>query len=221
MRHYIVLTTLGLLVISFVLALCWLCAKPDYEPALTSTVLLATITGLFIDRWLSSRERRHELLFALVHELYMNIRVLGDPLFVSETVAETRPRVYPRLYTATLETVIASAAFIERKDRILFRLLHSWRQRAGEFNRRLEVTELCTFTKPTSDLLLAFRKALISGRVLGITRATLQELSSHLIATYNNVSGIDVTTRLFDDTEDGNNMAPPGHPADLPEAPNH
>ena len=199
MRHYIVITTFILLVISFFFAVAWLYFKPDWEPALTSVALLATITGLFIDRWLAAKERRRELLFALAHEVYMNLNVLSDPLFKPDTQPPQAPSVYPRLYTATLDTVIASGVFTQLSDRKLFRLMHSWRQRASEFNHRLDITELFTFGKPEPEVIASFRAVLTSGIVLSKSREVLTELAAHLMDNYARESGVSRDTILFPD----------------------
>lgn len=200
MRHFIVRVTFVLLVLACLIAIAWFISSPDFEPALTSIALLATITGLFIDRWLATKERRQELLYALAHELYMNLQVLADPLFRPDTEPKKEPSVYPHLYVATLETVIASGAFIENRDRRLFHLMHSWRQLAQEFNKRLDITELRTFTNTSADEIERFRNSLTSGQVLGETKRVLQELSTHLVDNYSKESGVGKDTILFGDT---------------------
>jgi hypothetical protein len=57
-----------------------------------------------------------------------------------------RPLVFPRLIISVNETAIASGVFAERKDSDLFSLLHQWRHTVNEFNHRLDITELRTFT---------------------------------------------------------------------------
>ncbi len=200
MRHYIVITTFILLVTAFAFAVAWLFSKPDREPALTSAALLATITGLFIDRWLASKERRRELLSALAHELYMNLQVLSDPLFKPDPQPRQGISVYPRLYIATLDTVIASGALTQKGDRKLFRLMHSWRQRATDFNHRLDITEIVTMGDPQPQVIARFRSVLTTGKILSTTRDTLIELAGHLTDDYAKESGIGRDTILFQDT---------------------
>jgi hypothetical protein len=196
MHHYIVRLTFILLVVAWLLAVAWCISSPDFEPALTSVALVATITGLFIDRWLTVKERRQELLFSLDHELCLNYHVLSDSLFQADVEPRNVPNVYPRLYTAILETIIASGAFVEHRDRRLFQLMHLWRQRASEFNHRLDITELRTFMNPTAVELRAFRAALTTrGPILGETQQALQALSSHLRENYSKESGINRETR--------------------------
>lgn len=57
-----------------------------------------------------------------------------------------QPLVFPRLIISVNETAIASGVFAERKDSDLFSLLHQWRHTVNEFNHRLDITELRTFT---------------------------------------------------------------------------
>jgi len=197
MRHIIVRVTFVSLLLAFLIAIAWFIYSPDFEPALTSIALIATIMGLFIDRWLANRERRQELLHALAHELYTNLQVLADPVFHPDIEPRKVPTVYPRLFVATLETVIASGAFIENRDRRLFQLMHSWQERAKDFNRRLDITELRTFTNPSEDEISRVRNTLTSGKVLSETKRVLQELSSHLVDNYAKESGVGRDTILF------------------------
>jgi hypothetical protein len=203
-RHYIVIITFILLSVACLTAVAWFISTPDFEPALTSLALLATITGLFIDRWLAAKERRKELLYALAHELYMNLQVLSDPLFRQDTKLNKVPSVYPRLYIGTLETVIASGAFIQQRDRRLFHFMHLWRQRASEFNRRLDITELRTFMNPTEDEITTFRNLLTGGVVLLETQKVLQDLSTHFTDNYAKESAVGKDTILFSDAEKKN-----------------
>ena len=127
----------------------------------------------------------------------MNLNVLTDSRLIAEEGSSARPTVYPRLYTATLETVIGSGAFTDARDRKLFNLLHLWRQRAGEFNHRLDITEVRTFLNPTPAEILAFRQRLSTGAVVAQTRAALTELASHLMDAYSKESEITRDTMLF------------------------
>jgi hypothetical protein len=201
MRHHIVRITLFLLAIAFIIAVAWFVSSPDYEPALTSLAFLTTITGLFIDRWLAAREKRRELLYALAHELYMNLQILNDPKFKSQDELCKSPIVYPRLFSSVLSTAISSGAFTETRDRHLFRLMHQWQERVSEFNRRLDITELRTFLHPNEKELKAFRERLTDGAVLSDTQDVLRELSSHLVDKYAKESGVGRDTVLFDVSE--------------------
>ena len=200
MRHWIVITTFVLLGIAFTVTIAWFIHSPDFEPVITSLALLTTITGLFIERWLAAREKRRELLNALMHELYMNKRVLEDSLFHPDTQPRTVANVYPRLYNATLETVIASGSFHQHHDRALFNLMHLWKQRVLEFNRRLDITELHTIVNPSADVIKAHRNGLTTGVVLKDTKKTFGDLSSHLLEHYPKESGVERNTVLFGDS---------------------
>lgn len=110
--------------------------------------------------------------------LHSNKRVLEDSLFQPDSQPKTVPSVYPRLYNATLETVISSGALNQHSDRTLFNLLHLWKQRVLEFNRRLDMTEIQTFTSPSASVIEAHRKGLTSGAVLKDTKNAFNDLSS-------------------------------------------
>ncbi len=196
MRHYIVITTLMILIGAFLVAIAWFIASPDYEPALTSLVLLATIIGLFIDRWLSERERRRQLLHSLVHEIYMNIGVFDDLNALKSLDKEKQIHIFPRFYTFTLTAVIASGAFSTKRDKKLWKLLNGWLQRVIDANNRLHITELQTFSNP--NIAEIFYAKLSTGNVMVITKQSFLELANHLFDTYKTESGIDRNTILFD-----------------------
>src|SRR5688572_30304919 len=116
MHRYIVAFTFALLVIAFATAVVWLTQAPSFESALTCLTLLTAVTGLFIDRWLTERERRQALLHALAHEIYMNLGALKD---VTTMAAEepAGPKIFPRFFTGTLVAAISSGAFATTRDR--------------------------------------------------------------------------------------------------------
>jgi hypothetical protein len=185
-----------LLLVAFALTGIWFLRTRKIEAVASLLVLIATVTLTFVDRWAVRRERRRELLRGLVHELYMNLKVLDGPEFKVTTAAAT-PTVYPRLYVGALEAVIASGAFTEARDRALSILLHGWLQRAHELNDRLLVTETRTFINPTPVEVLSWQAALTGGAVLRITRTSLTDLAAHLVDHYASESGIDRDTVLF------------------------
>ena len=80
-----------LLIIAFLAAVAWAICAPDFEPAITSLALLASLIAIFADRWINSRERRKELLRVLAHELYMNIGVVNDLNEALETIKKALP----------------------------------------------------------------------------------------------------------------------------------
>jgi hypothetical protein len=137
--------TVVLLFAAWLVALSWLISTRDFEPALTSLALLATMTTFYVDQWLSERERRRELLAAVAHELFFDQNVLRDPLFALPVGDALSPKVYPRLARGAVEYAIASGVFTTARDSALFRLFHSWRERAEDFNQRLNITEMSAF----------------------------------------------------------------------------
>ena len=186
------------------IAVAWLFTEPDFEPALTSLVLLATIVTLFVDHWLAERERRRELLSSVVHELYIDCNVLNDPLFASDNSASQLTVVFPRLSTGAVVHAIASGAFTTARDSRLFKLLQNWRESAEDFNHRLDITELCIFVVRKPEEIQAFRLKLSHGRVSIAVRRAGQELSDLLLERYASESSITRDTVLFPG-EDGVN----------------
>ena len=187
-----------LLLLAIAMTGVWFMRTRKVEAVASLLVLIATVTLTFVDRWVAGRDRRRELLRGLVHELYMNLNVLGDEKFkVSPTAPPTTPAVYPRLYLGALQAVTASGAFTETRDRQLSILLHGWLQRAHAFNDRLLVTEIRTITNPTPEEVALWRTTLAGGAVMRDTRKSLNELAAHLVDHYAKESGIAQDTLLF------------------------
>jgi hypothetical protein len=196
MRRAIVLATFILLAMAFTASLGWLLSNPDWEPAITAITLLTAITGLFIDRWLSEREHRAQLLVALVHELYMNAGVLKQLDEIIEQAASTTVIMMPRFYNSTLSSVIGSGTFATSRDARLWKLMHAWLQRSSEANERFSFTEsyLGSHPKSASDFCVKMR----DGNVMRLVRETLLALSVHLVEHYRKESGVGSDTAIFD-----------------------
>jgi hypothetical protein len=152
------------LVSGLILAITWLIIDSQknniFEPALTAIGLLATLTGIFAERWASVKEERRVLLLALYREFQGNKAILSDSRFHLNIDTIEHPVVYPRLLMSVTETAITSGVFAERKYRDLFWLLHQWRDIVNEFNRRLDITELRTFVDPSPPEIREFYQAL-------------------------------------------------------------
>jgi hypothetical protein len=147
MKSLVTFITFFPLLLGFIIAIKWWTQDlNNFEPLLTSLGLLATITGIFGERLASAIEKRRELLRALLNECISNNEILSNDRFNSNLHKQGRPIVFPRLIMSVTETAIISGVFAERKDRELFSLLHQWRHTVTEFNRRLDITELRTFT---------------------------------------------------------------------------
>jgi hypothetical protein len=171
----------------------WLVTTPDWAPAVTSLTLVAAITGLFIDRWIAKRERRRQLLRALVHELYMNAGVLKEVRSISPGTDSPRPM--PRFYNSTLASVIASGVFATDKDAKLCKLLHQWMQRSTQVNTRFSGTEAYTFHHPQATSV--WYEMITGGIVMRTAREALLHLSNELLEAYSKESGIERNTELF------------------------
>jgi hypothetical protein len=160
MRRWAILTTFIPLIPVLLLAILWWIKNQDFESALAVLSLMASIVGIFADRWVSASEKRRELLVALVCEFDANARILRDSRFQQNSHDSGQPVVFPRLVVSVTETAIASSAFAERRYRELFLLLHQWRDTVNEFNRRLDITELRTFMNPSPQETRSFYRAL-------------------------------------------------------------
>lgn len=164
MKNIVSFITFCSLVSGLILAILWFITDPQqdyrFEPALTAIGLLATLTGIFAERWASIKEERRVLLLALYREFQGNKAILSDSRFQLNIDTIEHPVVYPRLLMSVTETAIASGVFAERKYRDLFWLLHQWRDIVNEFNRRLDITELRTFVDPSPPEIREFYRAL-------------------------------------------------------------
>lgn len=177
-RTIITVTTYGLLAVAFVLGVAWL-VWPDnsrWEPAVNTITLVAGLTGILVGRLTAEAERRTQVLQAVADELQENTRLLADPRFSADQAR--RRQVYPRLVVSAVDLALVSGALARQRDADLFGLLHRWRDTVHEFNRRLDLTEIRTFTDSISDEELeGFRRALHSeNSYLAATRETLGTL---------------------------------------------
>lgn len=174
--------TYGLLAVAFVLGVSWFIwpGNSRWEPAVNSLTLVAGLTGIFVERLTSEAERRTEVLRAVADELHENTRLLNDPRFSAE--APTSRQVYPRLIVSAVDLALVSGALGLHKDADLVGLMHRWRDTVHLFNRRLDLTEVSTFSNTISPAeLAAFRRALQrDDSYLAATRELLQELLSKL-----------------------------------------
>lgn len=149
-RAIVTWVTYGLLGVAFVLGVLWLVHPQNsrWEPAVNSITLVAGLTGIFVERLSAAAERRSEVLTAVADELAENERILGDERF---TPNESRRRqVYPRLIASAVDRAVTSGVLDTGRDTELVRQLHRWRDTVQELNRRLDLTEMRTFTT-TSD----------------------------------------------------------------------
>lgn len=160
-RTVVSVVSYGLLAIAFVLGVIWF-FKPDnsrWEPAVNSLTLVAGLTGIFVERLTAAAERRTEVLRAVADELQENANLLSDERF-SPTPPSHR-QVYPRLVVSAVDLALVSGALGLHRDAELVGLLHRWRDTVHLFNRRLDLTEISTFSSTiTSAELAAFHRAL-------------------------------------------------------------
>lgn len=155
----------------------WLWRAPDFEPAISTFSLTAAVVGLFVDRWIVTRERRKTLLVTLLHELYMNGEVCKD--IDQLIVDQPRFRPLPRFYNSVLLSVIASGEFSGGSDATLCKRLHDWQQRSREVNDRFKLSETFLIVHPSAAG--DFIKTLATGVVMGTCRQSLNDLIDTLI----------------------------------------
>ncbi|MFI5734224.1 hypothetical protein ACIA49_29180 [Kribbella sp. NPDC051587] len=160
-RTVVAAISYGLLGLAFVLGVIWF-FWPDnsrWEPAVNSLTLVAGLTGIFVERLTAEAERRTEVLRAVTDELQENTRLLNDARFSPQ--APTTRQIYPRLVVSAVDAALVSGALGLHRDSELVSLLHRWRDTVHLFNRRLDLTEISTFSATTSaDELAAFHRAL-------------------------------------------------------------
>ena len=156
-RTVVSFVTYGLLAVAFVLGVIWFIRPGNsrWEPAVNSITLVAGLTGIFVQRLTAEAERRTEVLRAVAE----NTRLLGDERF-SPTAPTTR-QVYPPLVVSAVDLALVSGALGRHRDAELVGLLHRWRDTVHLFNRRLDLTEISTFSNTISAAeLAAFHRAL-------------------------------------------------------------
>lgn len=189
MKNLVTFITFFPLLLGFILAAVWWTKEKNFEPLLTGLGLLATITGIFGERWASANEKRREFLRALLNECRSNEVILSDSRFNPNSHKPGRPIVFPRLIISVTETAIASDVFAERQDRELFSLLHQWRHSANEFNRRLDITELRTFTNLSPQEIRSLYEALQESKEFSDALNLTQHITTFLKSKYLKGSG--------------------------------
>lgn len=178
-RRLVTSATYGLLGVAFALGVLWFLLPDEarWEPAVNSLTLIAGVTGIFVERLTAAAERRSEVLGAVADELAENQRLLETGF------STTRRRdVYPRLVVSAVDRAVVSGVLDTSRDTDLVRNLHRWRDEVFAVNRRLDLTEMLTFSATaTEDDLVAFQQALHGERsYLAGTREQLAELRAQL-----------------------------------------
>lgn len=197
MQGFIIKASFGLLIAANVLAIIWFSVEGGFEPAITSLLILAAITGIFVERWINAKQKRKELLYSLVHELYLNLGVMKNKAFRPDESEIKKSVVFPRLMTQALDATISSGAFMGTQDRELFKLLHNWQQMANEFNNRLGVTERLIFQNQSKENIVIIRNKVRTGIVMQTVSDSLSKITEHVTENYALESGIDKDTILF------------------------
>ncbi|WP_132208949.1 hypothetical protein [Kribbella steppae] len=184
-RTVVTAVSYGLLGLAFVLGVIWFLWPENsrWEPAVNSLTLVAGLTGIFVERLTAEAERRTEVLRAVADELRENTRLLSDERFSPKT--PTTRQVYPRLVVSAVDLALVSGALGRHRDAELVGLLHRWRDTVHLFNRRLDLTEISTFSSTiSSEELAAFHRALHrENSYFAATRDMLETLLTRLPQT--------------------------------------
>ncbi|GAB3935337.1 hypothetical protein GCM10029976_045500 [Kribbella albertanoniae] len=160
-RTVVTALSYGMLGLAFTLGVIWFFWPENsrWEPAVNSLTLVAGLTGIFVERLTAEAERRTEVLRAVGDELRENTRLLNDERF-SPQAPSTR-QIYPRLVVSAVDLALVSGALGLHRDAELVGQLHRWRDTVNLFNRRLDLTEISTFSETASEAeLAAFHRAL-------------------------------------------------------------
>jgi hypothetical protein len=181
-RTVVTALSYGLLGLAFSLGVIWFFWPENsrWEPAVNSLTLVAGLTGIFVERLTAEAERRTEVLRAVADELQENKRLLNDERFSPAT--PTTRQVYPRLVVSAVDLGLVSGALGLHRDSELVGLLHRWRDTVHLFNRRLDLTEISTFSNSISpEELAAFHRALHrENSYFAATREKLETLLTRL-----------------------------------------
>jgi len=181
-RTVVTALSYGLLGLAFSLGVIWFFWPENsrWEPAVNSLTLVAGLTGIFVERLTAEAERRTEVLRAVADELQENNRLLNDERFSPAT--PTTRQVYPRLVVSAVDLALVSGALGLHRDSELVGLLHRWRDTVHLFNRRLDLTEISTFSNSIStEELAAFHRALHrENSYFAATRDKLETLLTRL-----------------------------------------
>ena len=197
MRILITVLSFGALFVAGLFAVAWFYSEKTFEPFITSLLIFAAITGFFVEKWISDRAKRKGLLFALAHELFINMSILKDAAFRPNNKDSSKFIVFRRLESSIVNDVIRSGSFLGARDKVLFKALHFWRERIQQFNKRLDLTEIACMLNSTPDNILLWRDKLSSGGVVQQVKDAYNIITSELLNNYSNESGVDRDTDLF------------------------
>ena len=182
-----------LLVVALFGAVMWAIRAPDFEPAITSLGLLASLIAIFAEKWVSEKERRKELLLVLFNELFLNLQFKFDLEKVGDPESVNNMKIYPRFHNMSVSTVIASGAFTGSKDSVIYQAMSFWHQCSSDYNNRLHHTELRVFANQES--VTTYNTMLAKGEVSLQTFEALDDVMEKLIQYYG--KEIEITQESF------------------------
>lgn len=178
-----------------------------FEPAVATLGFIVGLTGSLAERHVAAQERRHVSLKTLMDELRRDALIL-DALWSTLSQDAPRPRVYPRLLISAADATLLSGALDGPRDAELIQRLHSWREEANGFNRRLDLTEIRIFTaRIPAELTQLERVLYCSDGYLNKTRNHIRDLQNYLIVNYQIVSSVHNISSVDD------SLVPPERPS--------
>jgi len=195
-RRAVVIATYAFLFAALVLAVGSAFTAPSLGGASAAFALLAAVTGLVLDRWVAARDRRRELLRALTHEVFCNSQIFNLPE-LNPNNPPAVARVYPRLAFACLEAAMASGIFTEAHDAALNKRMCDVRQRVGEFNQKLNLTEGLVLGAEDAAGAAGLHTNVTTSAQTQIVIRELAGLGELLVEKYAKETGIDRETTLF------------------------
>ena len=184
MRHLADIVSLLLLVVALALSLRWLSQTHDLEPLITSIGLVAAILTFFVDPWLDTRNRRKDILGAIVFETLLNIKLLTEQSYFDPNYDISQGVIiYPRLIFASMDAALSSGLFSDPKHHKLLNAIQNSRGAAEHLNNYLSIAEILSLFKD-NDSRQQFQTALNTTDVFKSTMMKLQAMSKVIETDY-------------------------------------
>ncbi len=196
-RALIIGFSFGSLIIANLVAIWWYIDERGFEPFITSLLIFAAITGIFVEKWIAERDKRKELLVGLAHELFINMNKLKDGIFTPTPSEMGKFVFYPRLESIVVNSVIWSGSFSGKKDKDFFKQIHIWREKCQQFNRLLDQTETACMLNSSTWNITKWRETVSSGVVRKKILEAYNGITNEILGKYSKESGIDKNTDLF------------------------
>ncbi|MFV2016592.1 MAG: hypothetical protein ACC656_14275, partial [Candidatus Heimdallarchaeota archaeon] len=106
MKIIIVYFSFLMLIAANIISIVWVWNEGGFEPTITSILIFTAIVGIFVERWIGTKARRSELLYALIHECYTNSEVLIHPDI--NGIDPEKIKIFPRLNCSMVDACLSS-----------------------------------------------------------------------------------------------------------------